>query len=475
MAERTLISGGQVVTVDPSIGTLDRGDVLIDGREIVQVGTDLDAGDAEIVDASRFLVMPGFVDTHRHNWQAVFRGIGSDWPLSQYRAGMHGLLKQYYQPQDTYVGNFLGRLEALSSGITTMLDWCHGILSPEHADGAIQGLTEARGRSVFGYGGRGGVGSRGVGFPNDDAIEADLRRVRDRYFSSDDQLVTLALALRGPQYSSMPTVERDVRLARELDLRVSVHGGSATIGRNRPVAQMHDLGLLDARTTVIHGNTLADDELQMMADAGCSASVSPDVEVQMGFGWPATGRFLDVGIRPSLSIDDCASMAGDMFGTMRTTIVTQRGLDNLAVDAAENQERLRLQCSDVVEFATIEGARACGLDHKVGSITPGKEADLLLLRSDDLTVFPVNHPAGTIVYSAHPGLVDTVFVAGEVVKRDGAMVGYDLPRLRRMALESRDGLIERAKDDDNAHGIRLGGGWAPRSRKFMAGGPSTGR
>lgn len=472
MTDSVLVRGGLVVSVDPVIGDLPRGDVLIEGDTIVAVGPSLEAPEATVIDASAMIVMPGFVDTHRHNWQAVFRGIGSDWPLSQYRAGMHGMLKHLYRPEDTYIGNLLGRVEALHSGITTMMDWCHGILTPDHADAAIQGLADAGGaRSVFGYGGVGGVGSRGVGFPNDDPIEEDLRRVRSQYFSSDDGLLTLALALRGPQYSSLPTAEIDVHLARELDLWVSVHGGSAAAGRNRPVGQMHERGLLDERTTVIHCNSLADDELQMMADMGCKASVSPDVEVQMGFGWPATGRLLDLGIRPSLSIDDCAAMAGDMFGTMRTALITQRGVDNGKLDNPENQERLRLSCRDVVEFATIEGARALGMEDALGSLTPGKKADVVMLRADDPTVFPVNHPAGTIAYAGHPGLVDTVLVDGKVVKRDGELTGVDLVRTRRLAIESRDSLVERANEnrDPELAALTLGGDWAPRSSKFMFG------
>ena len=233
----------------------------------------------------------------------------------------------------------------------------------------------------------------------------------------------MTLGLRGPQMTTMDITAEDVALARELGLRVSVHVHGATAGRpaDRPIADMRERGLLDDRTTIVHGNGISDDQLAMLADAGCSVSISPDVELKMGFGWPETGRVLAAGIRPSLSIDDCPSAGGDMFAAMRTAFAVQRGLDG------------GLTTRDMVEFATINGARACGLDARTGSITVGKDADLVLLDAEDPSVFPVGDPIGTIVAAGHPGLVDSVFVAGTAVKRDGGLLGVDLPGAARPA------------------------------------------
>ena len=306
-------------------------------------------------------------------------------------------------------------------------------------------------------------------FPATIRSVAELVRLRRGPFSGNSGRVTLALGLRGPQYSSLDCTESDVRLARELGLHVSVHGGSAGWGRNRPVGRMHQRGLLDEHTTVIHCNTLADDELAMMADCGCSASISPDAEIQMGFGWPATGRLLAAGIRPSLSIDDCAAIGGDMFGTMHTALIVQRGVDNAALDKPTDQIGLRLRCRDVVEFATLEGARACGLAGRVGSLAPGKEADIILLRMDDPAFFPVNHALGSLVAAGHPGLVDTVLVAGEVVKRSGKLVAVDLDRLRAMVLESRARVMARANANPlHPSCVQLGGCWHPPVEGFTA-------
>src|SRR5436190_18068421 len=286
----TLVRGGMVVSMDPAVGTLPRGDVLIEDGRIAAVGPDLDAAGAEVVDAEGKIVLPGFVDTHRHTWQTAFRGVGADWTFGQYRVAVHGTLKPHYRPEDVYLGNLLGRLEALNSGVTTMLDWFHCAGRPENADAAIQALHDAPGHSIFCYGADG---------PD---IAPEIRRVRK--VLADD---AMALGLRGPVVSTMDETAADVALARELGLRVSlhVHGTGGWPHGDRPIDGMRERGLLDDRTTVVHGNGLSDDQLAMLADAGGSVSVSPDVELKMGFEPPITGRALAAGIRPSLSIDDC--------------------------------------------------------------------------------------------------------------------------------------------------------------------------
>ncbi|MGW2768368.1 amidohydrolase family protein [Streptomyces sp. NPDC001275] len=251
----------------------------------------------------------------------------------------------------------------------------------------------------------------------------------------------MALGLRGPEGTSMDTVGRELKLAAELGLRTGLHvdGG----GTQRPVAELREHGLLRDTTTFVHANGISDEELRMLADAGSSVSISPDVELKMGFGSPITGRALAAGLRPTLSVDNVPSVGGDMFSTMRTAFAVQRGLDG------------GLRSRDLLAFATIDAAQSCGLDSRTGSITPGKDADLILLRADDLTVFPVTDPAATIVSAGHPGLVDIVLVAGRVVKRDGVLADVDLAALRTRLVESRNRIAVAA-------GIPLDGTWRPR-------------
>jgi cytosine/adenosine deaminase-related metal-dependent hydrolase len=428
---KTVLTGGAVVSMDPGVGDFERADVLLEDGVIVGVAERIDAPDAEVIDASDRIVMPGFVDSHRHTWQTAFRGVGADWTFPEYVAGMHGMLKPHYRPEDVYLGTLLGRLEALHAGVTTMLDWCHAALTPEHADAAVDSLRHAPARSIFCY---------GAAYRTEDKISDEVKRVQSGI--PGDGLFTMALGLRGPGENTTEGIIEDVHLADELGLRTSVH--VASLDGERPIAELRHHGLLRDSMTFVHGNGIGEDEWRMAVDAGSSVSISPDVELKMGFGWPETGRMLAAGLRPSLSADDCPSAGGDLFSTMRTAFVTQRGLDGT------------LNSRDLVEFATIDGARACGLGDRTGSITPGKDADLILLRTDDLSVFPFNNPTGTIVAAGHPGLVDTVIVAGKIVKRDGALVGLDLPTLRARLIESRDRIAAAA-------GVRLDGTWRPKT------------
>jgi len=426
---KTLITGGKVVSLDPAVGDLARGDLLIEDGVIAAVAERIDAPDAEVIDATDRIVMPGFVDNHRHTWQTAFRGIGADWTFDDYVVAMHGTLKPQYRPEDVYLGNLFGRLEALHSGVTTMLDWFHAAQSPEHADAALDGLRAVPGRSIFCY---------GAGYRTKDSIDAEVRRVRAGV--GEDGPVTMALGLRGPGESTMDVVAADMKLAAELGLRTSVHVDGLSGGR--PIAELREHGLLWDTTTFVHANGISDDELRMVAEAGGSVSISPDVEAKMGFGWPETGRVLAAGLRPTLSADDVPAAAGDLFSTMRTAFAAQRGLDG------------GLRARDLLEFVTVDAAASCGLGARTGSLTPGKEADVVLLRADDPTVFPVTDPVGTIVSAGHPGLVDTVFVGGRVVKRDGVLLGVDLPALRARLLDSRNRIAAAA-------GIPVDGSWRP--------------
>jgi cytosine/adenosine deaminase-related metal-dependent hydrolase len=235
---KTLIKGGTVVSMDTTVGDFEGGDVLIGDGVIVEVAECIEAPDATVIDATDRIVMPGFIDNHRHTWQTAFRGIGADWTFADYLVAIHGTLRPRYTPEDVYVGNLLGRLEALHSGVTTMLDWFHCAEGPEHADAAVTGLRDAPGRSIFCY---------GAAYRKTGPIDAEIRRVRSAL--SGDGLVTMALGLR-----------------------TSVHVDGLSGGR--PVADLRDHDLLRDTTTFVHANGISDDELRMLADAGSSISIS---------------------------------------------------------------------------------------------------------------------------------------------------------------------------------------------------------
>ena len=439
-AERKLFKGGIVLTLDKNIGNFMQGDVLVEGTTIVEVASHIEASDAEIIDASNMIVMPGFVDTHRHIWQGIVRNMGTDHDLGGYFENIMGILSPVYRPQDAYAGNYVSALGAIDAGVTTLLDWSHIQITPEHTDAAIQALENSGMRAVFAY-----------GTPNTQATDwwsstgtdhdANIRRIAQR-FASKDQLITFARAPRGPEFEPFETAKHDWELAREVDIRITVHCGVGFKGQHGKIGEMGKAGLLSSDTTYIHCGTLSDEEIQMIVDTGGTVSFSASVEMQMGHGFPPIQRFLDAGLRPSLSVDVETAVAGDMFTQMRTILSLQRGLIHERMLQGEENLPALLNPIDVLEFATIEGAKANGMADKVGTLTPGKQADIIMLRTNRLNVIPLNDPIGAVVSVMDTGNVDSVFVAGKALKRHGELVGVDLNRVQSLVNESRDYVVK---------------------------------
>ena len=442
MSERLLLRGGYVLSMDPRIGDIYGGDVLIEDDRIAEVAPSIEAGDAQVVDAAGCIVIPGFIDSHRHTWETVIRGIAPDVSLGGYFDIVLDQLAPAYRPEDVYAGNYLGSLEAIDAGVTTLLDWSHISNTPEHADEAIRGLADAKLRAVYCYG---NPNTSLADWWYTSTLEApeDIRRVRDRYFSSDEGLMTLAMGTRGPGFCTPEVVKHDWELARDVGAPISVHVGMGPYaGRFSMVKQLDELGLLGPDTTYIHCNYLSDEEFQLIADTGGKVSIAPTVEMIMGHGTPPTAKALAHGLRPSLSIDVVTTVPGDMFTQMRFLFAQDRLLAHEAAFAAGSEEEPKLLTSrEVLEFATIEGARVCGIEERTGSLTPGKQADVVLVRGDDTNTYPVIDPVSTLVLQADTRNVDTVVVAGKVLKRGGKLVDADLRGARDRAASSLDHLL----------------------------------
>ena len=433
-----LLAGGWIVSVDPAIGDIQGGDLLIEGERIVAIGRGIDAPAAERIDAADMIVLPGLIDTHRHTWQSCVRHRYADLPALQYFADMLGARGAAYRPEDVRIGNLLGAVAALEAGTTTLLDWSHVQNSPAHADAAIAGLREAGIRGVFAHGWP-LVEAKAWTDQSPRTHPDDIRRLRNQYFAADDGLLTLAMAGRGPELAARETWIADLALARELGIRSTIHMGAyAHNARHRAIAQMQAAGLLGPDLTFVHCCQCADDEISMMADAGVTASLGVQTEMNsQGIGDIPLDRLLAAGIRPSLSGDTETKCTGDMFTQMRHLLAYYRsrmggGHSHVAGAPAT------LSTRDVLEFATIRGAEATGLERRTGSLTPGKQADLIFVRGTDLNLVPVSDPVAAVVLAAHPGNVDSVFVAGRAVKRGGVMQRDDLDRLREAARASQD-------------------------------------
>ena len=435
-----LFRGGTILTMDPALPDLPRGDVLVDGERIAAIGPALEVGAAEVIDASGTIVMPGFVDTHRHMWEGLLRNILPDGTLQQYLSVVLARLGPAFRPEDVFAGNLLSALGALDAGITTVLDWSHIQNTPAHTDAAIAALREAGIRAVFGYGapqlGRRWWETEGHPYPG------DLRRVRRQHIPGQDGLLTLALAASGPLFGNVEVAEREWHIAREVGARITTHVGVGP-GSHGNLARFAAKGLLGPDGTYIHCNFLEPAEWRLIAESGGTVSLSPQIELQMGHGLPAVQAALDAGLRPSLSADAETSVPSDMFTQMRAAFAAQRGMLTARQHNGETGLPPLLTAMETLRFATIDGARANGLEARTGSLTPGKQADLIMLRADRINVLPMNDPAGVVVTGMDTSNVDTVVVAGAVRKRNGALVGVDMARLKALVEESRRHVLGR--------------------------------
>lgn len=430
---RMLIRGGIVLSLDPNVGDFTTADVLVERGEIVEVGPDLVAAEAEVIDASGMIVMPGFVDSHRHIWEGLLRNIGTDVPLegrSGYISFVLHKLAPAFRPEDAYIGDLVSALGAIDAGITTLLDWSHIQGSPAHTDAVVQALRDSGLRAVFAY-----------GFPWwgkwEERQPSWFVRAATEHFSTTDQLLTLALAAPGPEFTDFEVTRDHWKLARETGARITTHVGVGSYGQDAKVQEMGEAGLLGPDTTYIHCTTLNDIEIQMIVDTGGTVSLASPVEMMMGHGMPPIQKFLDRGLRPSLSVDVETNVPSDMFNQMRSVLTLQR-----ALATADGASPLRAE--EVLACATIEGARATGLDAKVGTLTPGKQADLVMLRTDRINVAPLNDPATAVVAGMDTGNVDTVVIAGRVMKRHGALLHVDWQAVKRLATESRDFVLAKS-------------------------------
>ncbi len=438
--KQILLKGGTVLTMDPSLGNFRNADVLIEGTKIASVGPNLPVNGAEVIDSSNMIVMPGFVDTHRHIWEGLLRNVGADTPLEGREGYIRFVLGKFapsFRPQDAYIGNLVSALGALDAGITTLLDWSHIQGSPEHTDAVIKALQDSGMRAVFAY-----------GFPwwgdwNDRQPSWFVRAAKE-YFSSRDQLLTYALAAPGPEFVDFEIARDHWKLAREVDARITTHVGVGSYGMEGKVQEMGEAGLLRDDTTYIHCTTLNQTEIQMIVDTGGTVSLAAPVEMMMGHGMPPIQKFLDRGLKPSLSVDVETNVPGDMFTQMRSVMALQRAMSFERQLAGDTSVPERIASRDVLEYATIEGARANGLAYKTGSLTPGKDADVIMLRTDKPNVFPVNDPIGAVVWSMDTSNVDSVFVAGKPMKRNGELLHVDWNAVKKAVNESRDHVMRKS-------------------------------
>ena len=415
-----------VLTIDPASGVIEGGDVLVVDGRIATVGRQLVAPDGAVeIDATGGILMPGMVDTHRHMWQTALRGFGADWTLTNYFQFYYLNRGKIFRPEDIYAGNLLAAIEAVDAGVTTTVDWSHGLQTVEYADAAVDALEAVPGRFVLAYGNLLGAPWQWTKAP--EFADFIRRRIDGHSYRLGMQI---AFDVTGdPAFPEKTAFE----VAREYNLPVTTHAGVWGATNDNGIRLMYEHGFMMPSTIYVHAASLSDDSYQRIAATGGHTSISSESEQNAGQGYPPTWKLRRHNIPVSLSMDTSVWWSADLFSAMRATLNADRAREHLEAHSRNETVMLsHLRAEQVVTWATLGGAQALGMDGQIGSITPGKKADLVLVKNDQSPVmFPLLHPYGHIVFQAGRADVHTVMVDGKVVKHDHRLVGIDLAAARQ--------------------------------------------
>ncbi|MBO3747668.1 amidohydrolase family protein [Streptosporangiaceae bacterium NEAU-GS5] len=421
-----VLRGGTVLPMDDTRQVLSSADVLVVDDKIAAVGPGLEVPENTVeIDASGGIVMPGMIDTHRHMWQTVMRGYGADWTLTQYFVWYYLEHGKLFRPEDVHAGNVLAALEAIDAGVTTVVDWSHGLQTVDHADAAVDALQSVPGRFVLAYG----------NIQQPPAVWTAAPEFRDfvgRRITGDDMLgFQVAFDVLGdPAFPEKPAFE----VARELGAAVTTHAGVWGATSDDGIRLMYENGFMGPENIYVHAASLSADSYHRIAATGGSISVSTESEQSAGQGYPPTWAIRAHGIPVSLSMDTSVWWSGDLFSAMRSTLGADRSREHMEAHVkGETVTHSSLRAQQVVEWATRGGAHAIGRDD-LGTVAPGQKADLVLIKNDASPVsFPLLNPYGQVAFQAQRGDVHTVLINGRVVKHEHRLVGADLDAARRAA------------------------------------------
>jgi cytosine/adenosine deaminase-related metal-dependent hydrolase len=441
---RTLIKSAVIVSMDDRLGVLQAGDLLVEGNRIVDVRSSIDPADAEIVDGKGRIVIPGLINAHMHTWQTALRGYAANWTLLEYFRRMHAGLATVFRPDDIYVATLVGALNQINCGTTTLVDWCHNNPTPDHTDAAVRGLIESGIRAAFFHGSP--KPEPKPGEPHFSEIphpRHEVERLLADPLADRNGLVTLGLAILGPHYSTLDVSLHDFRLAQEFDLIASMHQGGGPAKTPGGWEKLIEARLVGPGINIVHGNDLPDDLLQRLVDLGASFSVTPENDMIQGHGFPITGRLLQRGARPTIGIDLESLLPGDLFSAARVALSMQRALDNAESRKSNGTipQTTTIPVHEALRWVTTEGARMLGRDDQIGSLTPGKLADLVVINAGDLNLFPVHDPVSTVVMQTSLANIEAVMIGGVWKKRNGRLLVDGLDQKKELLAQSGQRLV----------------------------------
>jgi cytosine/adenosine deaminase-related metal-dependent hydrolase len=428
-AARTLIRGGTVVTMDAQ-GDLARGDLLVTGDSITEIAPAMSVDDAQVVDATGCIVIPGLVNAHMHTWQTALRGVAANWTLLQYFKNMHAGLATVFTPDDLHIATLVGALNQINCGTTTLVDWCHNNPMPAHNDAAVAALLQSGIRAAFFHGTPKPDPKPGeTPFWERPHPRAEVERLLKAH--AGEPLLSIHAAVLGPHYSTLDVAMHDFRMAKDLGLIASMHQGGGPARTPDGWERLEEAGLLGEHINIVHGHALSDAQLARFCELGMSFSAAAESEMSQGHGHPLTGRLRALGRAPSLGVDLESVMSGDMLSQARIALGIQRSLDNVAHREAHGSipPTSTITTREALAWVTIEGARMLQQQDRIGSLAPGKQADLVLVRADTLNMQPVHDPVSAVVMQASLANIDSVMVAGQWRKRGGRVLDADIPSL----------------------------------------------
>lgn len=426
MTHSILLRGATIVTMDRQ-GDLRDADLLVHGERIVEIAPVISADDAEVVDARGCIVIPGLVNAHMHTWQTALRGVAANWTLLEYFRNMHAGLATAFGPEDLFIATRMGALNQLNCGTTTLADWCHNNPTPEHNDAAIGGLLSTGIRAAFFHGTPKPDPKPGqVPFWEVPHPRHEVQRLLKAH--QGHPLLSVQMAVLGPHYATLDVAMHDFRMARELGLIASLHQGGGPARTPDGWERLEAEGLLGPHINIVHGHALSEAQLERFCALGMSFSAAAESEMSQGHGHPLTGRLRRFGRAPSLGVDLESVLSGDMLSQARIALGIQRSLDNVAHREQHGTipDTSTITTREALAWVTVEGARMLQQLDRIGTLAPGKQADLVLVRATDLNMQPVHDPVSSVVFQASLANVDSVMVAGRWKKRAGKLLAGDL-------------------------------------------------
>jgi 5-methylthioadenosine/S-adenosylhomocysteine deaminase len=423
---RLLIKSVRIIDpAAPDNGLGDPVDILVKGERISAIGENLQSEDTPIVHGDGMIASAGLVDTHRHLWQTALRGCAANWSVLEYLENVRSGYSQAITPDDVYLSTLLGALEALDSGTTSMCDHCHIVASPAHAEAGLQALKDAGLRAVFCYG-MFNPDSNDTAFPDHKSKVEGARSFLKSETRTSSALVHVGIAFNELALIDDSELVEEVRLLHDFDVLGSMHVGALAPGG---IDRLARLDMLDHRMIFVHCNRLKDSELQMIAAKGSAISISPEAEMQMGMGFPITDRAISAGLLPTYGVDVVSAFSGDMWSQLRIALQFARAIQNQ--DSAlrgYSPKKLHLGTGDMLKAGTANGARALRID-AASRLSPGCPADIILVKNRSIRLAGGCSLGHEILLQAHAADVDSVFVAGTALKRDGTLLRGDISGL----------------------------------------------